>query len=159
MRTGYNIREGSLELERRRNLVADRPVCFNTGVVHPSIPAKEANVALSQAVEDFRSESFVDCYDDVVTIPDLVNPDLAMGNCDVVAIMFQRFLVERGIEAEVVYTDDSSEWGYLPTTRHGLPAEHGSEHYAVVAEGQLIDWTASQFRGESDLPVVKGDPR
>lgn len=112
---------------------------------------------IEQAIQDFKSESFVDCYGDTIAVADLVDPDLAMGNCDEVARLFVAFLEERGIYgAEVIMTEDATSWGYQGTTRYGAPTEHGGIHYAVRYGWTLIDWTACQFIGQTESPVVRG---
>ena len=114
--------------------------------------------ALAAAIEEFRGESFMDCYDEQIEVADLAHPDLAMGNCHEVSEAFLDFLTERGIEATVIHTDDATTWGYQGTSRLGFPIEHGGIHFAVKVGDTMIDWTASQFIGESALPVVTEAP-
>ena len=112
------------------------------------------NPLLASLVADFAATGVItdpDGYPDEATyaVAELRDANTAYGLCGVVSEAFAAYLNEHGIDAVVVETDDSREWGF-PLNWNG----RRENHCAVVADGLLIDWTAEQFASQPSFPRV-----
>lgn len=107
---------------------------------------------LHSAIEEFRASKVTDAFADVIPVASLADPNVAQAQCNTIGAAFAQFLIERGLQARLVGTNDCADWGlqYVP----GPGANPDPYHAATLVDGVVVDWTANQFPGQHEFPRV-----
>lgn len=110
-------------------------------------------------IDEFRNSTFPnewyeqDGGEENLPVTTLLDPDEAMGRCDVITDLFVAFLAERGIEAHAVETT-ARTLGLVALNRYGAEIDD-AEHYVARVGNVYVDWTASQFGGSgTEFPRI-----
>ena len=85
-------------------------------------------------------------------VAELVDPNVAEGECHEVSTFFIAWLAERGVKAALTewwVDDNDGSW------KVELGDPRGGYHAAVLVDGFRVDWTASQLLGRHDFPHIE----